>query len=126
MSSLLPNYFICVLLFAVPPDIINLFPKHTIKEALSNVTLECSATGCPTPTIQWKFNGQVLSTNQDIDIMHNKDGKCSTNSCDGQCVSNSTVYIKSVHIYHQGIFLCVANNLAGDDIETARVTVTGN
>lgn len=44
----------------VPPDILN-HPDQSLEESITNeggtITLICSATGVPMPTVQWKREG---------------------------------------------------------------------
>ncbi|CAB3251142.1 unnamed protein product [Arctia plantaginis] len=83
----------------VPPYI---KPHSTVlKEALvgSNVTLQCDVIGFPLPTMQWKFNEELLEANT-TDVSFNDVGN---------------IYVTNTRLAHEGVYACVAHNLGGVD-----------
>lgn len=72
------------------------------------LTLTCSATGSPDPTINWYKNGKEIRANDRFDVT------------DGQLV------VKRVARRDQGPFECRAVNTVGRDRETVDVRLNGN
>ncbi|KAI8119377.1 Lachesin [Lucilia cuprina] len=87
----------------VPPDILN-HPDQNLEESITNeggtITLICSATGVPMPTVQWKREG-------------GKDIILRTESRERQVVKNvegEKLVLGNVHRTDMGGYLCIASN----------------
>ena len=57
----------------------------------------CVFEGSPTPTIEWYFNGQLISSDLGVSI------------------DSNTLTIPSPHVSHSGIYQCIVSNEFGDD-----------
>ncbi|XP_075981813.1 hemicentin-1-like [Anticarsia gemmatalis] len=81
----------------VPPFIIPL--SEPAKEVLvgSEVTLQCDVIGFPVPTVQWMFDGEILTENT-TDLSFNDIGN---------------VYINKARMEHEGVYVCIAENAGG-------------
>ena len=67
------------------------------------LTLSCSATGSPDPTISWYRNGKEIKGNDRFDV------------------NNGQLVVKEVAREDEGAFECRAVNTAGQDRETIDV-----
>ncbi|XP_064420214.1 hemicentin-2 [Latimeria chalumnae] len=83
----------------VPPAVRIIGDKDVSVVIRHAVTLQCAATGIPTPDITWFKDGQSLLTTS-IDLQ-----------------------IDRVALTDEGIYSCIATNAAGDDQENMRLTV---
>ena len=75
----------------------------------TTVTIECTSTGIPTPTISWSLNGEPLITG-DRHVIYN----------------NGTLVIHNTTKSDEGKYSCTAKNIEGEDSESANVAITGN
>ncbi|KAJ8674631.1 hypothetical protein QAD02_010417, partial [Eretmocerus hayati] len=81
----------------VPPDIID-YQTSTdmVAREGSNVTLRCSATGSPAPTINWRReDGRNISLSSTTEV---------------QTVEGSSFNLTKVNRQHMGPYLCIASN----------------
>jgi len=87
-----------------PPNIVMEKAKETITVSKGDdVTLNCEASGKPTPTVQWKRLRKTLP-----------DGK--------ESMAASTLTFSGVSRKHEGTYVCLASNGFGQDA-TARIKV---
>ncbi|XP_016982898.1 opioid-binding protein/cell adhesion molecule homolog [Drosophila rhopaloa] len=83
----------------VPPDIVDYQTSQDVVRASGqNVTLTCSATGVPVPTITWRREGSAP-------LLLSDDGDREMYSVEGQ---NLTLW--QVQRTHTGAYLCIASN----------------
>lgn len=75
----------------------------------SDLTLNCSASGHPTPATYWLRDGQVLGEGSRLSL-HRLPG-------------SSLLVVRSVSTTGGGTYLCYSNNSVGSDTETVAVTV---
>ena len=66
-----------------------------------SILMECVARGFPIPSIRWFLNNKPLPYN------------------------GSVIEITSLSLQHTGVYLCVAENVAGNDTATATLSVMG-
>ena len=90
------------------PDIVE-GPKNQSDVIGSNVTLNCTATGRPPPTITWiKNNSYAVQSNQRVVVASSFDyQKC-----------HSQLLIIGVTKDDEGIYQCFASNSAGEKTST--------
>jgi len=83
----------------VPPDIVDYqTSQDVVRSTGQNVTLTCSATGVPMPTITWRRE-------EATPILISDDGDREVFSVEGQ---NLTLW--QVQRSHMGAYLCIASN----------------
>ncbi|XP_052837690.1 opioid-binding protein/cell adhesion molecule homolog [Drosophila gunungcola] len=83
----------------VPPDIVDYqTSQDVVRSSGQNVTLTCSATGVPQPTITWRREGSAP-------LLLSADGDRKMYSVEGQ---NLTLW--QVQRDHMGAYLCIASN----------------
>ncbi|XP_061401367.1 lachesin, partial [Musca vetustissima] len=87
----------------VPPDILN-HPEQNLEENLTNeggtITLVCSATGVPMPTVQWRREG-----GKDIILRTESREKQVVKTVEGE-----RLVLGNVHRTDMGGYLCIASN----------------
>lgn len=87
-------------------------PANVVAKVGSTARLECSATGTPTPRIQWqKDDGAVFPAAQEkrMQIMD----------------ANEPFFIVNVKLIDSGVYTCMARNAAGVITANATLTVLG-
>jgi hypothetical protein len=62
------------ILFSVPPVIAPLSPNEEVEKGKS-LSVNCNATGSPTPTVEWSKNDNVLPTSQQVHCLSRKHEK---------------------------------------------------
>ena len=100
--------------FADGPTI-SMFPKMQTVILGSQFALSCNASGYPAPHIEWRKNGRVYTTSEDVDITVRSFPRISVSS-----ISVSTAVQDDV-----GLYECVAINVLGVVSDNATVTVVG-
>lgn len=82
----------------VPPDIIDYQTSHDmIVQEGQNVTLICTATGLPTPTVTWRRE-------RDVPLLQNADGT------DIYSIEGANVTLWQVTRESMGAYMCIASN----------------
>ena len=84
----------------VSPEIIKPPPNMTVDVG-DSILMECVARGFPIPRIRWFLNNKALPNN------------------------GSVVEIAELSLNHTGVYLCVAENVAGNATATATLSVMG-
>ncbi|GAB6020997.1 hypothetical protein CHUAL_003637 [Chamberlinius hualienensis] len=96
------------------PHFLEVFSEMTMNpESILNI--KCAATGIPTPSIEWKINGNSLSKDHRATITND--------NINNKIVSS--LKINSVNVEDGGFYACVAANTAGKSELTARINVYG-
>ncbi|CAH1262503.1 NCAM2 [Branchiostoma lanceolatum] len=95
----------------VPPSIID--PQDTSTPEGQSVDLRCSATGDPTPMLQWKKGGGDMVDGSDPRFT------VSTDPLTGETI----LTISQVTYNDRGSFTCIATNLGGTDQKTLNLDV---
>ena len=95
--------------FYIADPVINVAPNNMSIISQKIVTLACSATGKPTPTITWSFNGGSIDTQS---IKYNQSSSGSL-----------TILIESVA--DEGTYQCTATNRHSSDSASTLITVQG-
>ncbi|KAF4517521.1 hypothetical protein B566_EDAN006523 [Ephemera danica] len=98
-----------------PPTLLYSFIEQTLQPGPA-VSLKCSATGTPTPSIRWTLDGFPLP-NTDRFVM----GQYVT--VHGDVISH--VNVSHVAVEDGGEYACIAENRAGSTIHAARLNVYG-
>lgn len=105
-------------LYAAKPEI--QLPEVWIVSPLRTRSIDCIATGSPTPEITWYFNGKVL---RDEDKKHSI---IITTESREETKSVSTLQIISIEKkLHYGNYTCKGKNKVGSERRTFRLLVTG-
>ena len=86
-------------------------PSNATAKVLNSVTFSCLATGNPTPKYTWYHNG--------VPVIQGSSARKSINT------NNNDLTISSIIENDRGMVQCVAWNVAGHVIGTARLTVDG-
>lgn len=89
----------------VKPKWTNHIPETIAKDFGQTVTINCTASGFPTPTVHWYFNAQELG----------KD----FNSSSYTLHPNGSLTVSQLDLEHDGVYQCFLRNAAG---ETAKAT----
>ena len=95
---------------SVAPTITNAPLNHMVTEGES-VTLQCTATGTPSPTISWLKDGDAIESSSEVTIVSTP--------------GTSTLTITSVLASNLGEYACVATNGGGSVSATATIAFTG-
>ena len=82
-------------------QIINSLPKNISIEAGSNVTLECTGTGAPVPTVEWSNSDGPVSTDSNQIVSHGPE-------VDHTVLS--TLYFPALQISQEGVYRCSAGS----------------
>ncbi|GAB6021000.1 Down syndrome cell adhesion molecule-like protein 1, variant 3 [Chamberlinius hualienensis] len=98
----------------VSPYFTNAFDEVTLQPGFS-ASISCTANGIPTPSIQWKFNGDEIKNNYKYEIAINYEAKG----------VRSELKINRLSIEDGGLYSCVANNNAWTTEHTSRINVYG-
>ena len=100
---------------ASAPSIVSHFESQ-LTQSGPTISLPCSATGIPLPTIQW---------NQDEEPLPADDRYSVVNSVDPGGQVTSVLTISQVQVLDGGSFRCRANNGVGEDVFQGRLDVYG-
>ena len=73
----------------------------------NDATLNCSASGNPSPTISWRFGNEILASSSKYDI-----------STSG---NSSILIVKSLSRNDSGSYECYANNTKGNNSKTSEL-----
>lgn len=92
------DFLILTLYVYISPEIIRPPPNLTVDVG-DSILMECVARGFPIPSIRWFLNNKPLPYN------------------------GSVIEIASLSLQHTGVYLCVAENMAGNDTATATLSV---
>lgn len=76
-----------------------------------SLVLRCTASGVPSPTINWHFNMRPIAVNDSPRLSITPD---------------SHLIINSVVTSDEGLYQCVATNAAGSDVGGVNLTIHGN
>ena len=74
----------------------------------TSISIDCSASGIPTPTITWTLNDQELSPGSGY-VIH----------------ENGTLVIEKASLLDEGRYRCIAKNVKGEDTKNSLVNVVG-
>ena len=80
--------------------------KFIVISSGGNVTLNCTATGIPTPSVQWRFKGTVVGLDEQLWFGGHKE-----------------LQLTDVQLSAAGQYHCVAQNQIGVTEETVEVQV---
>ncbi|GAB6021006.1 Down syndrome cell adhesion molecule-like protein 1 [Chamberlinius hualienensis] len=99
----------------VIPYFTTIFEEITLQPGFS-ASIACTATGIPTPSVQWKFNGKKIKDGHriQIDNTHENKGVFSQLKIDRLTVEDS------------GLYSCEAINSGGSSEHISRINVHGN
>ncbi|PFX30360.1 hemicentin-1-like isoform X2 [Stylophora pistillata] len=92
------DFLILTLYVYISPEIIRPPPNLTVDVG-DSILMECVARGFPIPRIRWFLNKKPLPYN------------------------GSVIEIANLSVQHTGVYLCVAENMAGNDTATATLSV---
>ena len=87
-----------------------MFPVDTTVVLGESVTLECSGTGFPVPSITWLKNGVKVQLGSDTRVSQSSDG---------------SLYVRQVIEEDEANYTCLAENSAGIDTAFARLIIIG-
>ena len=89
---------------------------HIVNEG-DTATFTCQATGGPTPTISWYFNGAPL--------INGTKHLISNTLSNANITINSTIAIMNVQSSDVGTYTCNATNVVSSDTSSGVLTVNG-
>ena len=75
-----------------------------------SLVLQCTTSGSPSPMITWYFNMRQITVNDALRLSITPDGN---------------LIINGVVTSDDGLYQCVATNVAGSDIGTVNLTIYG-
>ncbi|XP_062505442.1 roundabout homolog 1-like isoform X2 [Corticium candelabrum] len=81
-------------------------PNDTVIPKDASVTVQCAATGTPTPQIEWQHDGKTIS------------GETSLAVLDGN------PHITQAAVKASGVYTCIASNIKGSVSHSIKITVT--
>ena len=115
---------------AVPA--IEVFPENLTVDQFQMAAFECSATGIPAPAIRWfrYLNGEtfeLLQTDPNINIGDpvQIDNYVLSNGRGLAFAVNSSLTLLEASDSNNGLYVCVAINVAGNDTGVFQLTVQG-
>jgi len=125
------NIMIASSLFYIVIPVITEPPESITVEFGANVNFSCNAAAKPRAVIMWIKNKTVLSNNSlsgggaRVIITNNPSGNCTVTDLPSHCTSSSTLKLFNSVPADSGEYICVATNVAGNDIYTANLVVDG-
>ncbi|KAH0628373.1 hypothetical protein JD844_009448 [Phrynosoma platyrhinos] len=99
----------CVFLYAVFARILKAPESYNVSFG-SVVTLQCAATGIPTPTVTWLENGKAVSAGSIVETVKDR-------AIDSRL---------QVYVTRPGLFTCIATNKHSETYGTAKAAATIN
>ena len=78
-------------------------PQDTYIRTTQNVSLNCTNTGLPIPSVTWYHNGTFLTNS----FLNTDDSRVSV-------LENGALYITSVELSDDGMYYCIISNTEGD------------
>lgn len=130
MDLTLTSFVLLVLSEITPPAIT--FESQTVNES-THVTLTCTVSGYPLPTVQWYKNGQLISTHHSLQSVND----CAIRKRNryyylenfspvepGKARTRTVVICEAKHT-DSGLYMCLATNIGGDANKTAYLDVLG-
>ena len=102
-------------------------PDNLTVVSPDSATFNCTATAKPRAVIQWTINnGTVLTgTMGKFTITPSTQGDCIITNPPSECMITSTLDIADNVPNDSGEYVCTAINVAGNDTESASLTVHG-
>lgn len=94
-------------LFKVSPRIVTA-GENSIAGVGSKVSLKCRATGNPSPTLVWAFDGSPVTSQSGVSV--NSDG--------------TELVIDIATKDHEGIYTCTATNIIGSDVQQSSLQLS--
>ena len=104
----------------VAPDVINI-SQNLVTVSPDPVILFCEATGYPRPTIEWFFNGALVTANGNVAIETVVSPLKSTTLGLGRVTS--LLYLNVTRPSDAGVYECVSSNLLGRATDRTNLTV---
>ncbi|XP_075763398.1 immunoglobulin superfamily DCC subclass member 3-like isoform X2 [Pelodiscus sinensis] len=94
------------LMVQAPPEFVQ-WPQSVAKPLGSSASFSCVAQGAPEPHLAWLRNGKTLRPGENVRTSH----------------SNTTLLIQRLTAADEGIYQCIAENSAGTNQASARLSV---
>ena len=98
----------CISLTADP--VITSFPSNMNVITPKSVTLQCAATGIPTPGFNWEFNNNIITIDNTKYILS----------------STGSLTVQVISINDQGTYKCIVSNIHSSVSTSAVISVQGN
>ena len=73
------------------------------------ISINCPASGIPTPTITWTLDGEEIEVDDDGYVI----------------LENGTLVVEKGTLDDSGLYRCVATNVEGEDTEESTVNIIG-
>ena len=103
-------------------------PVVTVVEG-NSVTISCTSTGAPTPTMTWELNGETTPFMQfdsseatQVIVARNAMGNLVPDITPGNIISNLPIS-NAQYPDHDGVYTCIGSNDEQMDTSTSSITV---